>query len=106
MLPTSQGNSPDLSTFTSGDGYYKTSDGLIIQWITRNNASANEMSIIFPITFPHKCFTGVVSKGGLTSNWNAYNAATINKITNAGCNIVFNDWLGPNNAIYGLFIGF
>lgn len=61
----SQDKNVDPATFTEGNGYYITSEGLIIQWgetdYYANTTDGQIYTINFPISFPHKCFNVSIS---------------------------------------------
>lgn len=60
----STSDSPSPSSFTDGNGYVKFDNGLIMQWGKIPNVRFDEAhyeNIMFPIKFPHMCFSIVCS---------------------------------------------
>ena len=64
-LPSSQGSGSALQ----GNGYYKTSDGLIIQWMTVGIGGSTWTNYNYPIPFPHQCFSVVGSPNWVNGRW-------------------------------------
>ena len=63
-MPSAGGGSdenPKPDTFSDNGGYYKFSNGLIMQWGHTPLSYTQGTTVTFPIPFPHKCLSATAS---------------------------------------------
>lgn len=75
---TDEGRFAMINQFTanySGNGYWKTPDGFIIQWGNLGISGGSTVTVYFPLAFPSTCLSLVISLGSsLTSSAGAVGA--------------------------------
>jgi hypothetical protein len=84
------------SSFVSGNGFKKYSDGLIVQWGSAASSASADVVVGFPIAFPGAVFSVVTSQSGFLTGGTSNTTVSTGSITST--NFLLGAYVGSTGA--------